>query len=94
MFRSTTEAGKIKLKAKAKGLKSAQISLNSVPFESTNGLSTQFLEADLPLNLERGPTPKTSSYSKKRETIYIANATAGANQEETYHTYDDNELTE
>ena len=94
MFRSTTEAGKIKLKAKAKGLKSAQFSLNSVPFESTNGLSTQFPGADLPLNLERGPTPKTPSYSKKRQTIYIANATAGANQEETYHTYDDNELTE
>ncbi|SFU38957.1 Glycosyl hydrolases family 2, TIM barrel domain [Pustulibacterium marinum] len=94
MFRSTTEAGKIKLKAKAKGLKSAQITLNSVPFESTNGLSTQFPGADLPLNLERGPTPKTPSYSKKRETIYIANATAGANQKETYHTYDDNELTE
>lgn len=94
MFRSTSEAGKIKLKAKAKGLKSAQITLSSVPFESTNGLSTQFPGADLPLNLERGPTPKTPSYSKKRETIYIANATAGANQEETYHTYDDNELTE
>jgi hypothetical protein len=48
----------------------------------------------LPSNLERGSTPKTPSYTVKRNTVAILNATSPSNNDDTFKSYDDNELTE
>jgi beta-galactosidase len=44
--------------------------------------------------LQRGPTPETASYSIKRTPVFISKATALANNNDAYKSYDDNELTE
>ncbi len=94
MIRTTTKPGDITLSAKFKGLQSAKITLQSKAFESKNGLADNLPGEDLAPNLERGPTPKSPSYTIKRQPVYIGNATAISNGENVYNSYDDNELTE
>ncbi len=94
LIRSTTKAGKITLKATADGLRSAEISLNSLPFKSENGLSSTIFGGSLPVNLSRGATPLGESFKVTRKTIDVAKITAGSNQDKTSQTIDDNELTE
>ncbi|UKM63858.1 DUF4982 domain-containing protein [Flavobacteriaceae bacterium GSB9] len=94
MIRSGSNADKIKINATSHGLKSAKITLETVPFETTNGLSTQLPDSGLESYLGRGPTPKTPSYTIKREPLYIKHAETVSNIEEAYFSYDDNELTE
>ncbi len=94
MIQSHPTAGKITLKAKAKGLKNDKITINSVEFNSENGLAEQLPGEDLPSNLERGPTPKGKSYSQKRSQVFIRSAKAGSNQDDVYLSFDDNELSE
>ncbi|HEX9601654.1 MAG TPA: DUF4982 domain-containing protein [Mariniflexile sp.] len=94
MVRSGLKAGNINLVAKSKGLKSAKITLNTIPFKTNNGLSTQLPDNNMSSYLDRGPTPKTPSYTIKRKTAFISHATALANQETVYNSFDDNELTE
>jgi hypothetical protein len=46
----------------------------------------------LPSYLGRGATPATPSFQQKRISIGIKNATAGANADSAFASYDDNEL--
>ncbi|MEO5910615.1 MAG: DUF4982 domain-containing protein [Pelobium sp.] len=92
IIRSGVKAGNIVLKASADGLTSDQLQFSSIPFEVNNGLATTFPADGLPINLERGPTPKGKSYTVSRETLKIAGATAGANEETIKNSYDNNEL--
>ncbi len=94
MIQSHPDAGKITVKAKAKGLKNDKITINSVAFNSEDGLAEQLPGENLPSNLERGPTPKGKSYSQKRSQVFIRSAKAGSNQDDVYLTFDDNELSE
>ncbi|AVR45624.1 beta-galactosidase [Christiangramia fulva] len=94
MVRSLTKGGEIKVTATSEGLTSSEIILRTLPFESKNGLSEHLPGEGLASNLERGPTPSSPSYTIKRKPVFIAKATAGANEEEAYNSYDDNELTE
>ncbi|MFB6340885.1 glycoside hydrolase family 2 protein [Saccharicrinis sp. FJH62] len=94
LIRSTTKAGKIKLKATSDGLNAAKVSLVTVPAEVQNGLSEQFVAEGLPCNLEQGPTPLTPSYTVTRKSIPVASAIAGANSDKAYMSYDDNEMSE
>lgn len=94
MIRSGLKADNISLSAKSKGIKSAKITLKTLPFKSENGLSTQLPNNNLPSNLERGVTPRTPSYTIKRKTVFISHANALSNQETVYNSFDDNELTE
>ncbi|MFD2942506.1 glycoside hydrolase family 2 protein [Flavobacterium notoginsengisoli] len=94
MIQSMIQSGKIKIKAVSKGLQPAELIFESKPIESSNGLSKQLPGTDLPSYLERGPTPKTSSYTLKRKPVYILNAVSPSNNNDTYKSYDDNELTE
>lgn len=94
LLRSTTKAGKITLKATADGLRSAEITLNSLPFKSENGLSATIFGNSLPVNLSRGATPLGDSVIQTRQTIDVANVTAGSNQEKAVQSFDDNELSE
>lgn len=77
LVRSETEAGKIRLMARADGLESAELEFESVPFETTNGWSRQLPAENLPSNLERGPTPDGPAYTVKRIPVEIVDATAG-----------------
>jgi hypothetical protein len=94
LIRSTRKAGKIILNATADGLKSAEVELNSKPFQSENGLSLTFQGNNLPVNLSRGATPLGESFKMLRQNIEIANVTAGSNSDKANNSLDDNELSE
>ncbi|MGZ5189607.1 MAG: glycoside hydrolase family 2 protein [Flavisolibacter sp.] len=94
LIRSTKQSGNIVIKATAEGLKSATISIRSKPFVVENGLSKMLPSDGLPSQLERGPAPATPSFIMKRIAIPIVKATAGANADTAYASFDDNELTD
>ena len=94
IIRSTTEAGKITLKASAEGLKDASITLETVPFETEGGLSTYIPGDHLAGRLDRGETPLTPSYTDSAADVLIVSATAGANADKAEASFDDNELSE
>ena len=94
LIRSTTTAGNIIIKASADGLKSTGITLTTKPFVAANGLTTVLPSAGLPSNLDRGPTPLTASYTISRVAVDIVKATAGANSDSSFASFDDNELSD
>lgn len=93
LVRSTTNAGAITITAASEGLIAATLTLTSKPFIVQNGLSTVMPDEGLPVNLEKGPTPITPSYTPLRKAVTIAKVTAGANADSAQKTIDDNELT-
>ena len=94
LIRSTTTSGTITIKASADGLKDATLTLSTKPFITENGLSAILPADGLAANLQRGPTPSTPSYTITRTPITIVKATAGANADSAFASYDDNEKTE
>lgn len=94
MIRSGFKADNIKLTAKSKGLKSANVLLKTISFKTNNGLTEELSSTNMPSHLDKGPTPKTPSYTIKRTPVFISHATALANNDEVYKSFDDNELTE
>ena len=94
LLRSTTKAGKIILKADSENLKSAQIELNSKPFNAINGLSLEMPSDNLPVNLSRGATPAGESFKLLRQTVEVVNASSGSNSEKAKNSFDDNETTD
>jgi len=94
LIRSTTTPGNITITATAAGLKPATITLTTKPFVTKDGLSSILPSAGLPFNLQRGPTPATASYNITRTPINIIKATAGANSDSAFASYDDNELSD
>jgi hypothetical protein len=93
LIRSTAQPGKVVLKARTDGLKPAQIEMASRAVTVDGGLATALPGADLPVRLDRGPTPETPSFRITRVAVPIAGATAGANAAAASATFDDNELT-
>ncbi|WP_035651066.1 sugar-binding domain-containing protein [Flavobacterium sp. ASV13] len=94
LIQSLAKAGKITISAQSNSLKSAELSFETKDVNSVNGLSEELPGKNLPSNLERGPTPKTPSYTQKRIPVNILNAISPSNNNDTYKSYDDNELTE
>lgn len=94
LVRSTTQPGTVTIKANAEGLKGASITLTSKPFAVEGGLARVLPSQALPSNLERGPTPSTPSYQMTRTPLTIVKATAGANADSAFASYDDNELSD
>lgn len=94
LIRSTTQAGKVIIKASANGLQPAMLTLTTLPTTVKQGLSHQLPGDDLPYNLDKGPTPFTPSFTMKREALTIVRATAGAHADSAFESFDDNELTE
>ncbi|HVF96939.1 MAG TPA: DUF4982 domain-containing protein, partial [Flavisolibacter sp.] len=93
-IRSTLQAGTITVTASAEGLKGATLTLTSKLFPTTNGLTKMLPSDGLPVNLERGPTPSTPSYKQLRVPVAIVRATAGANADTAFASFDDNERTD
>jgi len=98
LIRSTKQPGKIKLTARAVQqnlpVSPATIVFNSIPFVEKDGLSTYISSDYQPVNLSRGGTPQGESYTVKRHSVDIVNATAGSNEENAFKSFDDNELSE
>lgn len=94
LIRSLTEAGSVRITARGEGLKSAEVTLNTLPFESKNGLSNYIPADELTGWLTRGETPLTPSYVDRKVDVDIVSATAGTNQEKVVNSFDDNELSE
>lgn len=94
LIRSITQAGTITVSAVADGLKAATLTLNTKPFATENGLAKTLPPAGLPVRLDRGPTPKTPSFHPTRTPVAIVGATAGANADSAFASYDDNELSD
>ena len=91
---SYNKAGKITLTAKAEGLPSATITLETLPVKVSNGLSTYLPQMTLKGNLDKGKTPLTPSYKDTKRDIRIVSAKAGANNETVNQSFDDNERSE
>ena len=83
-LRSTLEAGKVTVTARADGLKPATLTLDA---------ATPAGEVLLPVNLSRGPTPSTPSYKVRRVTLKPAATVAGSNQASVGLAQDDDEMT-
>ena len=94
LIRSTTTPGTITIIANTAGLKDGSITLTTKSFLVENGLSKVLPSAGMPSRLGRGPTPATPSYTNIRTSINIIGATAGANTDSAFASYDDNELTD
>ncbi len=94
LIRSTINPGIITLNANADNLLPAQIILNSNIFKSVDGLSNLLPSVNTKLNLDKGPTPATPSFTKTRNALNIINVKAGANMDSAYKSFDDNELTD
>lgn len=93
LIRSTTEAGTIRVRAEAAGLKPTGVTVVSRPFAVKGGLASLLPSAGLRPRLDRGPTPETPSYTVSRITVPIRGAEAGAHPEKAPASYDDNETT-
>lgn len=94
ILRSTTTAGKVTLKASAEGLEGAEVTLETLPFETEGGLSSYIPGNHLDGRLDRGETPQTPSYHDWAVDVEIVSAEAGANVEKAANSWDDNELSE
>ncbi|MBC7949685.1 MAG: DUF4982 domain-containing protein [Chitinophagaceae bacterium] len=94
LIRSTTRPGAVAITVYANGLKPATLTIVSKPFTSNGGLARVLPSDGLPVSLERGPTPTTPSFKVSRKAIRIIRATAGANSDSAFASYDDNELTD
>lgn len=98
LIRSTWKSGQISLKASPADsnikIKSAYVEFNAVKSLKNNGLSSYFPAEHLPVNLDRGETPKSESFTLKRNTLEIVGATAGSNELDVRKSFDDNELSE
>lgn len=92
LLRSTTKAGKSVLTAKADGLPSATISLESLPVVATNGVSDYLPQNTLAGRLDRGETPSTPSYKDAKTEVRIVSGTAGIDSDSVKYSFDDNEL--
>ncbi|CAN7468317.1 glycoside hydrolase family 2 protein [Massilia sp. LjRoot122] len=89
--RSTTQPGRIVLRARADGLAPAQLSFASTAVKVSGGLAA--LPAPPPLRLDRGPTPSTPSYTVSRIAVPVTSAAAASNGGQAAHSFDDDETT-
>ena len=93
VLRAGTEAGTVRVIAKAEGLKPAEIVIPvAMPKAPAGGLSLDFPEAHQRGSLTRGPTLSTPSYRVTRATYVPAQVVAGDNEADAGKSIDDNEL--
>lgn len=94
LIRSLVQAGTVRIKAVADGLKPAEVQLTTLPVEVEQGLSRYIPGDELEERLTRGGTPLTPSYVVTKVDAGILSATAGANADKAGNSFDDNELSE
>jgi hypothetical protein len=91
LVRSTREAGTVTLTARSEGLESATVELETVPIETTGGLTPHLPGEGLPANLDRGPTPEGPAYDPDDQALTVAGVTAGSNPADAGKAIDDDE---
>jgi hypothetical protein len=74
LLRSTTTPGRIVVRARAKGLAPAELTLASAPAVVKDGLAA--LPPAPPAHLDRGPTPATPSFAVARVAVPVASVDA------------------
>lgn len=89
--RSTTQPGRITVRASADALAPAEISIDSQAVQVTGGLAAP--APRLPLFLERGPTPATPSFKVSRVAVPVASVEAASKAGEAPASIDDDETT-
>jgi hypothetical protein len=89
--RSTTQPGRITVRASAAGLAPAILRIDSTPVKVVDGLAAP--APRLPLVLDRGPTPSTPSFRVARMAVPVASIAAASNGEDANNTVDDDETT-
>jgi len=94
LLRSTRQPGSVRISVISGNLRMDSVSIAVQPVQVVKGLSSWIPSANLPVRLERGATPTTSSYVVSRIPISVLDITAGANQKEAIFSIDDNERTE
>ena len=92
-IRSKPDAGAIKLTACSEGLKPATLELKSNPVAVSSGLSSEQPDAELPVYLDRGPTPGETTVQWTRRPVSIVSVKAGSNEADAELSLDDNEET-
>ena len=93
LVRSTTQPGKIVVRASASGLAPAELALDSRAVAVRDGLATRLPSDGLPLYLGRGPTPSTPSFKVSRVAVPVASAEAESNAGDADKSFDDDETT-
>lgn len=94
LVRSAEQKGVITVKAEAEGLLPASVSITTQVSDKLNGLSRVLPGNKLLPYLGKGPTPSIPSFKRTRTAINIVKATAGANTDSAFASYDDNELSD
>jgi beta-galactosidase len=94
LLRATRNPGRVSIMVTSPNLRQDTLSVPSLPMEIKDGLSTIIPSAALPLRLNRGPAPLTSSYVASRIPVSVTAITAGANEADAINSIDDNERTE
>ena len=90
LVRTTTNAGEIRLLARAEGLPKAELKVKS----SKSKVHSNLPHLTLKGRLGRGETPSTPSYAETARGVKIVSAKAGYDSEHAMRSYDDNELSE
>ena len=88
LVRSTVNPGDIHLTCAAEGLRPVTVTM------TTQKPSGALPALTLPLNLSRGETPDTPSYTDKMRTVEVKAVKAGSNEADARKSIDDNELSE
>ncbi|QJE01928.1 glycoside hydrolase family 2 protein [Massilia forsythiae] len=91
LVRSTTQAGRIVVRARAHGLAPAELAFESAPVAVSGGLARP--APPPPLRLDRGPTPATPSFAVSRVAVPVAGVEAASNAGEAGRSFDDDETT-
>lgn len=94
LLRSTTKAGNVTLTARTKDLPEATITMKTLPVKTNNGLNAYLPQMTLKGRLDKGETLLTPSYKDTKRDIKVVSAKAGANNETTTQSFDDNETSE
>ena len=87
LLRTTPQAGRIVVRARAQGLAPAEVVLESTPAAVQDGLAA--LPSALPVHLDRGPTPATPSFTVSRVAVPVASSDAPDGNK----SFDDDETT-
>jgi beta-galactosidase len=88
---STTQPGRITVRASAPGLASGELTLDAVPVAVQGGLAEP--APPLPSHLDRGPTPATPSFTVSRVAVPVASIAAASNAADAGKSIDDDETT-
>ena len=96
MLRSVAgKAGAVTLTAKAKGLPTATITLNTKAIAAPKGGLTTFMPSDgLKPVLDKGETPASPSFVPSMQNVYAIDVVAGSNQQDAYRSIDRYENTD